>query len=149
MNPVAESLTGWSEAEGVGRPLAEVFSIVRAATREPIDGLAERVLHEGAIVVFPEPSLLLARDGNDRPVDDSAAPIRGENGETIGVVLVFRDVTARAVAEAERARFVVRESAALREAETARLAKDRTGCDLQTQLAAQCGDSSRRIRSQR
>ena len=140
---MAELLTGWSEAEGDGRPLAEVFSIVRAATREPIDGLAERVLQEGAIVVFPEPSLLLARDGTERPLDDSAAPIRGENGETIGVVLIFRDVTARAVAEAERARFLARESAALRGAEAALLAKDNyldtMAHDLRTPLNAILG----------
>ena len=146
MNPVAESLTGWSEAEGTGRPLAEVFSIVRAATREPVDGLAERVLREGAIVVFPEPSLLMARDGTERPVDDSAAPIRGENGETIGVVLVFRDVTVRAIAEAERAQFLARESAARREAETARLAKDKylatMAHDLRTPLNAILGWSN-------
>jgi len=146
MNPVAESLTGWSESDGTGRSLAEVFSIVRTATREPIDGLAERVLREGSIVVFPEPSLLLARDGTERPVDDSAAPIRGENGEIIGVVVVFRDVTARAVAEAERDQFVARESAALREAEAARLAKDKylatMAHDLRTPLNAILGWSN-------
>jgi signal transduction histidine kinase len=88
----------------------------------------------------------LARDGTERPVDDSSAPIRGENGEIIGAVLVFRDVTARAVAEAERDQFLARESAALREAETARLAKDKylatMAHDLRTPLNAILGWSN-------
>jgi PAS domain S-box-containing protein len=124
MNPVAESLTGWSEVEAAGRPLDEVFPVVCSATREPIVGIAERVLREGAVVAFPEPAILLARDGTERPIDDSAAPIRGENGKITGVVLVFRDVTARVVGAAERDQLLARESATRREAETAHLAKD-------------------------
>ncbi len=116
MNPVAESLTGWIAAEAAGRPLAEVFSIVSESTREPVDNLVERVLREDAVVVFPEPTLLLARDGTERPVDDSAAPIRGENGEISGVVLVFRDATARKRAEADRAEVHSQERVALAKA---------------------------------
>src|SRR5512140_2957449 len=116
MNPVAESLTGWSIAEAAGRPLAEVFSIVSESNRVPVNDLAERVLRDGAVVAFPEPTLLLARDGTERPVDDSAAPIRGEDGEISGIVLVFRDATDRKRAEAERAEVHAEEQAALAKA---------------------------------
>jgi PAS domain S-box-containing protein len=113
MNPVAESLTGWTAAEAAGRPLPEVFSIISESTRKPVENLAERVLREGAVVVFSEPMLLLARDGTEWPIDDSGAPIRGERGVICGVVLVFRDVSARKCAEAERAQVHSQERAAL------------------------------------
>ena len=107
MNGVAESLTGWSNADAVGVPLAMVFKIVNESTRREVANPAFRALHEGIIVGLANHTLLIAKDGPERPIDDSAAPIRNQAGEVVGSVLVFRDVTERRageVAQAERTR---------------------------------------------
>jgi two-component system cell cycle sensor histidine kinase/response regulator CckA len=91
MNPVAEALTGWREDEAKGRPLEEVFRILNEQNREPMESPVERVLREGLVVGLANHTLLLSKDGTERPIADSAAPIRDENGELTGVVLVFRD----------------------------------------------------------
>ena len=93
INPVAETLTGWTEAEARGRPLEEVFHIVNEETREKVADPVAKVLRKGVMVGLANHTLLIARDGTERPIADSAAPIRDENGEIIGVVLVFRDQT--------------------------------------------------------
>jgi PAS domain S-box-containing protein len=99
VNPVAEALTGWGEAEARGRPLAEVFVVVDEATRRPVESPAEQVLATGRVVGLAGPTLLLARGGGEVPIDDSAAPIVGGDGRTAGVVLVFRDVAEKRRAE--------------------------------------------------
>lgn len=91
MNPVAERLTGWDEAEAKGRPAAEVFRIVNEDTRREVQSPVDRVLREGIVVGLANHTLLVARDGTEWPVADSGAPIRDERGDTAGVVLVFRD----------------------------------------------------------
>ncbi|MEI7903213.1 MAG: PAS domain S-box protein, partial [bacterium] len=93
MNPVAESLTGWTLAEAAGRPLAEVFHILNAQTRQPVPNPVATVLETGQIVGLANHTVLLARDGSEYQVADSASPIRDADGPTQGVVLVFRDVT--------------------------------------------------------
>lgn len=103
MNPVAESLTGWRLEDAAGRPLAEVFRIVNEQTRQTVESPVDRVLREGAIVGLANHTALFARDGQERLIDDSAAPILTEDGQTIGVVLVFRDVSVRRRVEAESA----------------------------------------------
>ena len=95
MNPVAEKLTGWPRTEALGRPLTEVFQIVNDRTRRPVDNPALRAIHEGTVVGLANHTVLVARDGTERPIDDSAAPIRDESGRPLGAVLVFRDVTER------------------------------------------------------
>ncbi len=104
LNGVAEALTGWTQAEAVGRPLLEIFHIVHEHTREPVDNPAARALREGVVVALANHTLLIARDGGERPIDDSAAPIRDESGAPVGAVLVFRDVTERKRADEARAR---------------------------------------------
>ena len=91
MNPVSEALTGWTADEARGRPLTEVFRIVNEETRAPVESPAAEVRRSGAVVGLANHTLLIARDGSERPVADSGAPIRGAAGELLGVVLVFRD----------------------------------------------------------
>ncbi len=93
INPVAENLTGWKEVEAAGKPLSQVFRIVHEETRAEVDSPVARILLEGVIVGLANHSLLIAKDGTERPIADSGAPIRNEAGEIIGVVLVFRDQT--------------------------------------------------------
>jgi PAS domain S-box-containing protein len=99
LNPVAEGLTGWTIAEASGVPLETVFKIVNEETRRTVENPATKALREGLIVGLANHTLLIAKDGTERPIDDSAAPIRNARGEIAGVVLVFRDVTERRAAE--------------------------------------------------
>jgi PAS domain S-box-containing protein len=99
LNPEAEALLGWTTAEAAGRPLRDVFHIVNEQTRQPAENPALRVLRDGRAVGLANHTLLIARDGTERPIDDSAAPIRDGEGRIVGVVLVFRDVTQRRGAE--------------------------------------------------
>src|SRR5262245_738434 len=91
-NPVARDLTGWDPEEAAGKPLEHVFRIVSEETREPVEHPVARVLRDGAVVGLANHTLLIARDGAERPIADSAAPIRDEVGNIGGVVLAFRDV---------------------------------------------------------
>lgn len=93
MNPVAERLTGWREREAVGRPLSEVFNVINEDTRAPVPNPIARVLADGVIVGLANHTALIARDGIERPIADSGAPIHDAEGRTRGAVLVFRDVT--------------------------------------------------------
>lgn len=93
MNAVAETLLGWSEAESLGRPLLEIFPIVHEETRQPVSNPVDVALREGRTAALSHHSVLITRDGTERPIDDSAAPIRDADGNIHGAVLVFRDVT--------------------------------------------------------
>ncbi len=104
MNGVAETLTGWPRAEAVGRPLPDVFHVVHDHTRQPVENPAPLALHEGRSVGLANHILLIARDGTERPIDDSVAPMRDEGGAVVGAVLVFRDVSDRRRAEEAQAR---------------------------------------------
>jgi len=104
LNGVAEGLTGWTQAEAVGRPLPEIFHIVNEQTRQPAENPALQALREGVIVGLANHTVLIARDGTERPIDDSAAPMLDGSGSPVGTVLVFRDVTERRQAEEAQAR---------------------------------------------
>jgi PAS domain S-box-containing protein len=95
LNSVAESLTGWTLEEATGQPLDLVFRIINEESRQPVENPTTRALREGVVVGLANHTLLIAKDGMERPIDDSAAPIRNAKGEVAGVVLVFRDVTER------------------------------------------------------
>lgn len=93
MNPVAERLTGWRTAEAAGRPIGEVFRIVHEDTRAPASIPVQAVLDTGQVQGLADSTTLIVRDGGEVPIADSAAPIRDAEGRTLGVVLVFRDVS--------------------------------------------------------
>jgi PAS domain S-box-containing protein len=99
MNEMAQSLTGWSMAQAGGHPMAEVFEIVNESTRAPAVNPVDRVIATGLVQGLANHTVLLARDGREYPIDDSAAPIRGLDGQLRGVVIVFRDITERKRAE--------------------------------------------------
>jgi PAS domain S-box-containing protein len=98
MNGVAQAMTGW-EDRAAGRPLGEVFRIVNEQTRQPVDNPLSRVRREGTVTGLANHTVLIAMDGTERPIDDSAAPIKDAQGRVVGVVLVFRDRTERRRAE--------------------------------------------------
>lgn len=103
MNPIAEELTGWDEDAARGLPLETIFRIVNEHTREPVVSPVEKVLALGNVVGLANHTVLVHRDGTrETPIDDSGAPIRGTTGSIDGVVLVFRDVTAKKREEARR-----------------------------------------------
>jgi PAS domain S-box-containing protein len=102
LNPVAQALTGW-EQEAHGQPLDNVFRIVNEETRQTVESPVAKVLREGTIVGLANHTILLAKDGKEHPIDDSGAPIRGEEGQVVGVVLVFRDIHERKQFEDQQA----------------------------------------------
>ena len=107
MNPVAETLIGWSRSEADGRPLAEVFRIVDERSQQPVESPVDQVLREERVVGLANHTALVARDGVTRPIAHSAAPIR-VNHSLRGVVLVFRDMTERARMDLELERSAAR-----------------------------------------
>ncbi len=115
LNPVASILTGWSKEEALGAPLESVFHIVNDQTREPVENPALRAMRDGAIVGLANHTLLISKDGTEKPIDDAGSPIRNAESQTIGSVLIFRDITQRRLVEKERegAGRVARQLAAL------------------------------------
>ncbi len=93
LNKVAEALTGWPEREAIGRPLRDVFRIIDERTRRPAEDPVAKVMQAGLVVGMANHTALIARDGSERSIADSGAPIRDEDSRILGVVLVFRDVT--------------------------------------------------------
>ena len=91
LNPAAEFLTGWPEAEAIGKPLSQVFRIINEITLQEVSNPAERALLEGKVIGLANHTLLISRDGSQRAIADSAAPIWDEEHSLAGVVLVFRD----------------------------------------------------------
>ncbi|MBP7693140.1 MAG: EAL domain-containing protein [Anaerolineales bacterium] len=99
LNPVAEALTGWTQAEALGQPAASVFNAIHAQTRARVDNPVRRVLEQRQVIALPDQTRLVARDGREIPIADSAAPIRDDKGHLTGAVLVFRDITEKQQAE--------------------------------------------------
>jgi len=101
LNKVAESLTGWSSTEAIGKPLGAVFCPLNEKTREKCENSGQRVLQTGQRVGFGKPGILTAKDGTERIVIDSAQPICDNDSSIIGVVMVFRDITEQRKIEEE------------------------------------------------
>lgn len=99
MNEVAENLTGWSSEEALGKPMSSILHIVNEHSRMPMGSPLEDVLDKGRVAGLSNHTVLISRDGRERPIDDSTAPIRKEDGSVVGVVVVFRDMTEEAEAQ--------------------------------------------------
>jgi PAS domain S-box-containing protein len=95
LNAVASTLTGWTHRDAVGQQLDSVFRIVSEQSRAPAESPVLRALREGAIVGLANHTILIGRDGLERPIDDSAAPITDDQDRVIGCVLIFRDISER------------------------------------------------------
>jgi diguanylate cyclase (GGDEF)-like protein/PAS domain S-box-containing protein/putative nucleotidyltransferase with HDIG domain len=93
MNPVAEMLTGWTQEEAKGKRFDKVFHIINEHTGELSGNPVERVLESMEIIELANHTVLISKDGRRVPIEDSAAPIRSEDGTITGVVIVFRDYT--------------------------------------------------------
>ena len=115
MNPVAQALTAWSIEEAEGEPIGAVFNIINASTREPIANPVDKVLRSGKTVYLSNHTTLIARDGREYHIADSAAPIRAEDNKILGMVLVFNDVSDA---------YVLRQEAAIAQAELQALLAD-------------------------
>src|SRR5262249_49880620 len=90
INPVAQALTGWSQEAALGQLLDDLFRIVHAESGQPADNPVRQVLREGVTVGMADHMVLVARDGAQRLIDDTAAPIRDDQGTLVGAVLIFR-----------------------------------------------------------
>ncbi len=99
LNPVAERLTGWTSQEGRGRAFHEVFHIVNETTRQPVESPLVKAIRERTNVPLANHTILIARDGTEKPIDDCASSILDEDGRLGGGVMVFRDMTERNQAE--------------------------------------------------
>ncbi len=93
INQVAEELTGWRESDALGADITGIFNIINETSRIPCENMIEKVLSENSIVGLANHTLLIAKDGTERAIADSGAPIRDDIGNITGVVLVFRDQT--------------------------------------------------------
>lgn len=107
INEIGEALTGWSHEDALGQPLDRVFRIVNEVSRKPVENPAMRALRQGVVVGLANHTVLIKKDGTECPIDDSAAPIRDEQGHVSGCVLIFRDVTAQRLNERERAKQLI------------------------------------------
>ena len=101
LNKVAEQLTGWSNKEAAGLPLQQVFKISNEQTGQPCENPVEKILQHGEIIGLAQHTILQAKDGVERHIDDSGAPIRDMESKIIGAVLVFRDITEQLITEQE------------------------------------------------
>ncbi len=95
INPIAESLTGWTAVEAQGQRVEDVFRIIGEATREPNEQPVRKVIATGLIRGLANHTILIAKDGKELPIDDSAAPVWDDDGQLIGVVMIFREMTDR------------------------------------------------------
>jgi len=95
LNPVALNLTGWSNEEAHGKPLTQVFNIINETTRQPCEDPVSLCLKEDRIIGLANHTILIHRNGTEYGIEDSAAPIKDKEGNTLGIVLVFHDVTSQ------------------------------------------------------
>ena len=99
LNRVAESLTGWQLSQARDRELTEVFNVVNEQTQQPVNHLVSAVLQQDTTVYLEDNVVLISKSGTTIPIADSAAPIKDNKGAIAGIVLVFRDITQRRLAQ--------------------------------------------------
>ncbi len=124
LNPVAERMTGWKMDEAAGHPLESVCNLIHENSRMQARNPIAAALKEGMTVTTASHTSLLARDGREIPIEDSAAPIKTSDGATLGAVMVFHDVSAGRQAEKQRTEMLKRTQEAQAQAESANRAKD-------------------------
>jgi PAS domain S-box-containing protein len=95
LNPMAEALTGWIRAEALGKPIGQILKLIGEETRQPVEIPVMKALEKGMVNELTSHTVLIARDGTERPIDDSAAVIKDAAGQPIGVVMVLRDASER------------------------------------------------------
>lgn len=137
LNGMAMNLTGWASEEAQGHSLEMVFSIRNEQTLIPVENPVEKVLREGISVEMTNHTVLVARDGTERPIENSAAPIRDTSGKMIGVVMIFRDVTERRRAEHELRESEARNRAILETALDCVITMDHQGTVVEFNKAAE------------
>lgn len=93
LNPIAEKMTGWSREDSIGKPVLEVFRILNESSRKLAPNPVDVVLAHGQVCGLANHTMLIAKTGKEFAIEDSAAPIKSEDGEMLGVVLVFHDVS--------------------------------------------------------
>lgn len=113
MNPIAESHTGWTLEEALGQPLENVFFIRNEDSRKPLESPVQKVLRSGRVAALANHTVLVRKDQTELPIDDSGAPIRDSEGNLLGVIVVFRDISQRRKLERE----LIGQTQALREAD--------------------------------
>jgi PAS domain S-box-containing protein len=99
LNTEAEKLTGWTLIEASNKPLKNVLKIINEYTRKELDNPIAKVLETGQVTGLANNTILVSKNGTEIPIDDSAAPIKNKYGKISGVVLVFRDISERRLAE--------------------------------------------------
>lgn len=97
LNIVAERLTGWTKDEAVGKPFEDIFNIFDEETKEMVNNPVREIFNKGKIIELKEHTVLISKQGNEIPIEDSVAPIKDKEGNIVGVVLVFRDVTEKKI----------------------------------------------------
>ena len=93
INPVAQDLTGWDVRSARGKAVTEIMTIINEHTRATVDNPVMRCLKDGRVIALAEGSVLITRNGDEVPIQDSAAPIRDRMGNIIGSVMVFHDTS--------------------------------------------------------
>ena len=150
MNPVAEALTGSSQADANGHSLEGIFHILNEDSRQPVENPALQNLAAGTLAPSVDHTILVSKDGKEHPIDCSATAIRDEVDAVVGAVLVFRDISDRRRMETERERLLATAKAARIEADQANRLKDEffssISHELRTPLTAVLG-WSRMLRS--
>lgn len=105
INPVAETLTGWRADESLGKPSSQVLCLIDSSTGNPVDNPILKAIEDGQFISLLSTCVLRTKDGTERPISDTAAPIRNADGEIVGGILVFQDATERRQAEVQSREF--------------------------------------------